>query len=537
MKKIKQVITLLLFTVIILSSFVGVTKAKSEPMTKANTIYYATFSDPIDLNPAISSDNASSEVTGFLFRALLKRDWSGKLIPDMAEAMPTISNDNKTITFKLRKGIKWHDGTELTSADIKFSYEFILEPKVASVRRSNFINIDTIETPDKYTVVFKLKEPDSALLPNFSYYYIIPKHIWEPELQKLLNGTYKSIKESKYNREPIGNGPYMFVEWKTAERVVLKRNPNFYDPQPKIEYIVFTITPSQAVAMVKTETGEADYVVVPESDVARMRTKSNLNTFVYDRASFDYIVYNLKHPIFSDKRVRQAIAHALNKEAMVKGIYKGVASVAHSSYHPKLWAYNPNVKPLQYNLNRAKQLLDQAGWKVGKDGIREKNGQKLQFVLMTNKGNIMREKLVVYIQNQLRLVGIKVEPRIIEWNTFLNKYYYAGKYDAVLLGFITSIDGDQTVLFHSDPAKGTFNRNFYKNPQVDKLLDDARKTFDINEQKKLYWKLQEIIAEDQPITYIAYRKNGLSFNKRVKNVKVVDLLGTNDGYMSWELQK
>ncbi|KRQ87315.1 Oligopeptide-binding protein AppA precursor [Caloramator mitchellensis] len=524
----KKLVSLILSFLLVLTLVAPNAIAKAP--AKGNEVYYATFSDPIDLNPAISSDSASSEVTGFLFRGLLTRDWDTKIIPDMAEAMPTISKDQKTITFKLKKGIKWHDGVELTSADVKFSYEFILDKRVNSPRYTDFEKIDKIETPDKYTVVFKLKEPDSALIPNFTFGYIIPKHLWE-------NVDRTKVKQSEYNKKPIGNGPFKFVEWKPAERVVLEANPNFYGGRPKVDKIIFTITPSQAVAMVKAETGEADWVYIPESDIARMKTKQNLNVFVYDRLAFDCILYNIKSPYFSDKRVRQAISYATNKQAIVNGIYKGIGKVADGSYHPKIWAYSANVPKYNYNLAKAKQLLDQAGWKVGKDGIREKNGVKFKFVLLTNKGNIMREKLVVYIQSQLKLLGIQVEPRILEWNTFLNKYVNPRNFDAYVGGFTTALDGDQTVFYHSDPDKGYFNRGGYKNARVDYLLDEARKTFDVNLQKKYYAEVQKIVAEEQPMTFIVYRRGAQGFNKRVKNVKVVDLLGINEGYMQWTIDK
>lgn len=528
MKRNRLVICILLTLTLVITSFAGINIAKAAD--KDETLTIATFSDPIDLNPTVSSDSASSDVNGYTFAGLLTRDWNTKIVPDMAESMPVISKDNKTITFKLRKGLKWSDGKDLTSEDVKFSYEFILDKKVASPRYSDFESIDKIEAPDKYTVVFKLKQPDAAILPNFTYGYIIPKHIWEK-----VDRT--KVKQADANKNPVGNGPYKFVEWKPAERVVLEVNPYYYGRTPKIKRIIMSITPSQAVAMVKAETGEADLVAIPESDIARMKTKSNLNVYVYDRAAFDCILYNLKTPYFSDKRVRQAITHAMNKDAIVKGIYKGVAKVAESSYHPRLWAYSNNVPKYTYSLTKAKQLLDQAGWKMGKSGVREKNGKKFEFVLLTNKGNIMREKLIVVVQTQLRLVGIKAEPRILEWNTFLNKYVTPGKFDAYVGGFSTALDGDQTAFYHSDREKSYFNKGFYKNARVDELLDKAKLTFDEKEQKMMYAEVQKLVAEDQPMTFICYRRSATVVNKRVKNTKYVDLLGANDGYLDWTLTK
>ena len=495
----------------------------------ANEFRWATFSDPIDFNPALAKDSASTDVTSMLFEGLYTRDWSAKIIPNIASAMPRISADNKTLTIPLKKGVRWHDGTEFTSADVKFSVEFIQNKSTNSPRVANFELVDSVQTPDKYTVVLKMKSVDSAIIPTLANAYMIPAHIWSKV-------DPVKARESEFNKtKPVGNGPYTFTTYNRAERVVLTANPNFFGTKAKIKTLVYTITPSQATAMVKVETGESHMVAVPESDIARMQKVSRVNTTVYDRVVFDCILYNIKSPFFSDVRVRQAISHAVNKDFIVKGIYKGYGSVANGSYHPKLAVYNPKTHIYKYDPATAKKLLDAAGWKVGKGGIRVKDGKQFKFVLLTNKGNIMREKLIVEVQRQLRPLGIAVEPRILEWNTFLAKYVDVGKFDAYVGGFSTGLDGDQTVFYHSDKAKASMNKGSYANPEVDKLLEDARATLDLNKQKQLYGKLQEIVAKEVPMTFLVYRKQALAVSKTVKNVRIVDLLGFNTGFPNWQI--
>ena len=494
----------------------------------AGKLIQATFSDPINLNPALSSDSASSDVTAYLFRGLLKRDWKSNLVPDIAASMPVISNGGKTITFKLRKDVKWHDGKQMTSKDVKFSYEFILNKAAASPRYGAFEKISSITTPDDYTAVINFKEVDSAVLPNFEFGYIIPEHLWK-------DVDPAKAKQHELNKKPIGNGPYKFTEWKTAERVVMTANPDFYEGKPKVSEIVYQINGNQAVAMVKVETGEANYVAVPESDIARMKTKSNLNVHVYDRVVFDGVIYNLKSPFFNDVRVRQAFTHAINKTAIVNGVYKGIGKVADGSLHPKNFAYEPNVAKYNYDLKKANALLDAAGWKKGADGIRVKNGKKFEFALLTNKGNIMREKLTVVLQAQLKLIGVKVEPRILEWNTFLAKYVEPGKFDAYVGGFSTSLEPDQTIFYHSNKILGALNRGSYSNKAVDKASEDARKTFDTAERKRLYSIVQKQVAIDQPMTYLVFRRAGLALNKNITNARTTDLLGTNREEINWTI--
>jgi peptide/nickel transport system substrate-binding protein len=319
-------------------------------------------------------------------------------------------------------------------------------------------------------------------------------------------------------------GPYKFKEWKRAERVELVRNPLFYGEKAKTDGIIYDITPSNTTSLVKVETQEDNFAAVPESDVARMKTIPSLYVKTVTGTTFDYLVYNMKTPFFSDKRVRQAISYTVNRDAIIKGIYKGIGKPASGSYVPALWCYNPNVKKYTYNLTLAKQLMDQAGWKVGKDGYRYKDGKRFEVTMLTNQGNKMREKAVVLLQSQLKPLGIKVNPRILDWNTMWSSYIDIGKFDCYYSGFITGIDGDQTVMFNSDKNIGSFNRGGYANKRVDELYELARKTFNRDEQKKYYFEAQQLIADDCPMTFVIYRSNSYVFNKKVQNTQVYDLL-------------
>jgi len=312
MNKYKVWISFVLILVMLAATFTlvnaGTAKAPEKILTEA------TFSDPRTLNPIMMEDTASSDIIKRCNAALLKYDKNINLVPYAAESMPTVSKDGKTITFKLRKDIKWHDGVEFTSADVKFTYDMILDPDVMSPRYGDFLSIDKIETPDKYTVVFKLKKADSIILHEFQNEYLIPKHIWEKEDKKTLKANPKS-------RNLIGIGPFKFVEWKTAERVVLVKNPDFFYEDVKLDKYIISITPSTATALIKLEKGEANYVQVPEAEVARIKKLPGIKVITVQAPVFDYIGYNTKTPFFSDKRVRQAIAHAVNKNAFAKGIY------------------------------------------------------------------------------------------------------------------------------------------------------------------------------------------------------------------------
>lgn len=524
MKKAKFLVSVIVIMALLMSSTVA---AFAEPAPKSmGTLKFGTFSDPISLVPFMNADNASSEICALVFSGMLTYDEKLNIVPATAAAMPTMTPDGKKITFKLKKGVKWHDGTEMTSADVKFSYELIIDPAVNSPRRVDFMKIAKIETPDKYTVVFHMSELDGVILSKFTNGYIVPKHIYG-KVDKT------KLKTSDLNRSPVGNGPFKFKEWKTAERVELVRFDQYYDGKPGFNSYIYDINPSQATAMVKAEKGEVNRVFVPESDVARMSKITSLNVNKYVGNVFDGIIWNTKTEFFNDKRVRQAMTYAINKQAIVNGIYKGNGKVASGSFVPALPFYNAKAKQYNYDLAQAKKLLDAAGWKVGRDGIREKNGKKFKVVMLTNKGNIMREKLLVYVQTALKQVGVAVEPRILEWNTFITKYVEPGKFDAYVGGFITGVTADHRSFYHSDKSIGHLNRGRYSNPQVDKLVEDVVKTADINKQKELAFKVQEIVAEDQPYTFIIYRTQAYAYSKSVKNVKSVGILGWFNPEKCW----
>lgn len=533
MKRIRFAVAIALLAALFVTSFSTEAFAK-RPGKAGGEMKFVVMSDPIYLCPPMATDSASSDVYQFMFEGLLKVDKGMKIIPGIAE-MPTISADNKTFTFKLRKDVKWHDGKPFTSADVKFSYEWIMDKDVNSPRVNYFTYVDSVEAPDPYTVIVKMKQVDSSMMWTFTYPYIIPKHIWENVPRN--NAKIREYAADFINNKPIGLGSFKFVSFKKSERVEMVANTDYYEGRPNFDKLTVMIAGSTVASALKVETGEGDMTAVNEADIPRMKTKSNINTFVYNRAAFDALIYNTASPYFDDVRVRQAVSYAINRDALIAGIYKGLAAPAYGSYYPSMWCYTTQgVTKYNYDLNKAKQLLDQAGWKVGKNGIRQKNGKEFSFVLLTNKGNAIREKLIVVIQSQLKLLGIKVEPRIVEWNTFLTKYVYTKKFDAYMGGFQGGATGDQSTFYHSNPAIGKMNYGSYKNTRIDELYNKVKLTFDTEAQKKMYAEIQQILSKEVPYTYIAYRKNAYSINKKVKGAQVYDI----DGFMyfdDWYIDK
>jgi peptide/nickel transport system substrate-binding protein len=227
------------------------------------------------------------------------------------------------------------------------------------------------------------------------------------------------------------------------------------------------------------------------------------------------------------------MSYGINKQAIVSGIYKGNGKVGVSSFIPGTPFYNAKAKQYGYDLARAKSLLDEAGWKVGPDGIRVKDGKRFKIFMITNKGNIMREKILQYVQSSMKALGIEVNAQILEWNTFLTKYVEVYKFDAYVGGFSTGLTANHMAFYHSDKAKGFLNRGRYGNPEVDKLLEAVKGTVDRSKQAELAFKIQEIVAEEVPYTFIINRVQAYAYSKKVKNAASYDLVGWNDPEICW----
>jgi peptide/nickel transport system substrate-binding protein len=249
---------------------------------------------------------------------------------------------------------------------------------------------------------------------------------------------------------------------------------------------IMTLTPPQYTR--QTETAEF---------------KKSFNKFKYTASAYTYLGFRLSHPFFKDRRVRQAIAHAADKKALIDGVLLGLGQEATGPYKPGTWAHNPNVKRYPHDPGKAKALLAEAGWQPGKDGTLVKDGQRFVFTVMTNAGNEARAKTAAILQQNLAEVGIRMEIRTMEWAAFINEYIDKRKFDAVILGWNTTPDPDQYDIWHSSKTgPKELNHVGYANAEVDRLLDEGRSTFDLEKRKRAYFRIQEILAEEQPYVFL-----------------------------------
>jgi peptide/nickel transport system substrate-binding protein len=449
------------------------------------------------LNPILSTDTSSAAVEGMIFSGLAKVNEKLEMVPDLAEKW-TVSKDGKIWTFYLRQDVKWHDGVPFTAADVKFTFDSILNPQVNSVRRGDYI-IDgrpiEFKVVNKYTVQAVLPKPFAPFLAQAGM-GIIPRHLFAGQ----------DINTADLNRRPVGTGPFIFKEWQTGDHITVKRNPAYYGGAPRLLEIIFKIIPDDNAQLIALEAGEIDTAGIPAKDYRRLKTVKGIDLYEYDTLLYTYLGLNLANPKFADKRVRQALAYATDKNQLVNLIYRGLASPAYAPSAPVSWAYSDKVAKYPYDPEKARRLLKAAG------------AEKLEFTILVNQGNKEREKGAVILQQQYRKVGVKVNVRVLEWSALL-KLVNAPKdpkdFEAVIIGWSLGIDPDAYSIWHSSQYPKGFNFIKYHNTEVDRLLERGRVTVDRGARKKIYAHLWQLIAADQPYIFLWYPRAIEGVSQRV----------------------
>jgi len=452
--------------------------------------------DASNLIPILSSDSTSHGIAALIYNGLVKYDKDLKVVGDLAESWE-ISKGGLVITFHLRRGVSWHDGRPFTSADVLYTYRVTIDPKTPTAYSGDFLKVKKAEAPDPYTFRVTYDKPFAPALTSWSA-AILPRH--------LLEG--KDITRSPLARHPIGTGPYKFKEWVTGQKIVLVSNPDYWEGRPYIDGYIMRVIPDMATMFLELRAGGLDRMDLTPMQYTRQTEsrlfRRNFAKYRYLSFSYTYLGYNLRNPLFSDKRVRQAISHAINKEEIIQGVLLGLGKEATGPFKPGTWAHNPAVKRYPYDPARARELLAEAGWKDSDgDGILDKDGKKFSFEIITNQGNEVRRKSAEIIQRRLADVGIQVRIRVIEWAAFVKEFINKRKFDATILGWTIPLDPDLYDVWHSSKT-GPDELNFisFRNREVDDLLERGRSTFDLKERKRCYDRIQEILAEEQPYTFL-----------------------------------
>jgi peptide/nickel transport system substrate-binding protein len=494
-----------------------------------NTFVEASIGDARRLNPVIANDGASGTIIEQVFNGLVKYDKNIKVVGDLAERWD-VSNGGKTITFHLRKGVKWHDSVEFTADDCLFTYHKFIDPNVVTPYSSSYMDISKAEVVSKYVFRVTYREPFSPALESWAT-GMIPKH--------LLEG--KDINTDQFNRHPIGTGPYKFKEWISGQKIVLDANDDYFEGRPNIDQFIYRIIPDSSTMFQELLSGGVDMMSLNPLQYLRKsetrRIRENYVKFRYPANAYTYMGYNLRNPLFSEIKVRQALSYAINRQGIIDGILLGLGRPCTGPFSYVSWAYNPNARSYDYDPERARRMLAEAGWKdLDNNGILEKNGKPFRFTIMTNQGNTERIRTAEIMQQNLKTLGIDVNIRVMEWQAFLDQIDKRS-FDAIILGWSMGRDPDIYDIWHSSKTKkGEYNFIGYKNAEVDRLLVEGRRTFDMEKRKKIYFHIHAILAEEQPYAFLYVPDATPILHIRFKGVKV-EPLGIMYNFIDWYVPK
>lgn len=500
-----------------------------------DNIIVASIGDARTLVPILASDSASADICSLVFNGLVKYDKNINLTGDLAESWNILDN-GLTIIFHLRKNVKWHDGAPFTAEDVKFTYEKLIDPNIKTPYSGDFERVKNLEVLDNYTVKVTYKELFSPGLSSWGM-WIIPKHILENTKGLSLEETW-----AKFSRNPTGTGPYKFKTWKTAESIELVVNPDYFEGRPYINKYIYRIVPDQATIFLELQTQGVDETGLTPLQYKRQTDNKFFNKYFkkYRYASFGYtyFAFNLLDEKFKDKRVRQAINYAINKQEIINGVLLGLGRVCTGPFPSESWAYNSSVIPVAYSKEKASELLKEVGWSdTNNDGFLEKNGKIFEFTIITNQGNEQRQRVAEIIQRRLAEVGIKVKIKIIEWSAFLTEFINKKKFEAVLLGWSLSRDPDCFDIWHSSKIKeGEFNFISYQNRDLDKLLEEGRREFDQEKRKIIYHKIHQILYDDQPYVFLFVPDALPIVHSRFKGIEPAPL-GIGYNFIKWYVPK
>ncbi|MGL4253543.1 MAG: ABC transporter substrate-binding protein [Fusobacteriaceae bacterium] len=468
--------------------------AKKEP-SKA-TLNYAQISEGKTLDPQDSTEQYSQRVTTMIYDRLMEIDeTNGTTKPGLAERVERL--DDNTIILHLNKKAKFHNGDFLKASDVKFTLERAKSlPKVGHL----YALIENVEIIDDNTVKVSTSEPFAPLLNHLSH-----------KTSGIISEKYFKEKGNDYFQNPIGTGPYKFKEWRVGDRISLESNPEYFKGTPEIKEVIIRAIPEENSKVIGLETGELD--MVSDIDTIGRNTiigSANLEFLETPSTTTTYVGFNNKKDILADKEVRQALAMGIDRDAILEALLSENTKKANGFLAPPIFGYSEDSKLPEYNPKKAKEILEKKGLL----------GQKLTFGTSNSQ---LRTQMAEIIQAQLKEIGIDMNIQILEWGAFLTATGN-GDLDMFIMGWGPSTyDADYGLYpnFHSKQMGDAGNRTYYSNPQVDILLDGAKKEMDADKRKNMYGDIVDILNTDMPVLPMYYSNNTMGITKKLKNVQAV----------------
>ncbi|MDQ6825866.1 MAG: peptide ABC transporter substrate-binding protein [Candidatus Eremiobacteraeota bacterium] len=480
-----------------------VAEGSRHPWTQPHVLRMADIADPDRFNPLLSTMDLVEDLSSLTFSYLIIADANGKLVGDLATEVPNIKNggiskDGRTYIYHLHRAVKWHDNADFTSRDVKFTWQTVVNPNNNVLHREGYDRVNSIDTPDKYTLVVHLKDRYPPFVTKFFTSLqegakgILPEH---------LLGKLHDINQAAFNAQPVGTGPFKFATWERARRVVLVRNDRYFKGRPKLAKVILNVVPDDNTILNQVKEHSLDLVVSPPASLYdQYRSIPDVVTSLVPWNAENIFIINHKRPGLRHLEVRKAITMAIDYDALITKVTHGVGAVAHDIVPAVAIGYTNN-KPYLYDPAAANKLLDETGWKVSRDGVRSKGGERLDFGMHISNGSANGRLIAVQMQQYFRAVGIALSIKTYPYNVIFSHDgpIYTFRYDFANYSYTLPYDPDNLFYIGCDQIfpKGE-NIYHYCDAQVDAAEKAGLGTDDLATRARIYHKAEARIHETVP---------------------------------------
>ena len=519
MKKLSTVLLIIWLLVFVTMLPQTKAKGKNDGNPDGGALNYGEYGRPATLDPITSNDMISLRISELVFNGLVGIDEKQEIVPELAERVD-VSDDGLRYTFYLRKDVTWHprEGEEpkpFTADDVIFTYSVMMHPKTITSLKVRFEFIKSVTKIDDYAVEFTLKRPILNALAKFSF-KIIPKH--GPENPEFLT------REDLFVHKPIGTGPYVLRNITADREVVLVANDNYFQGRPHIDKFIARPFADQNIMTQALMFNAIDMIVlVNPRDIPQIQGDKRFVLQPYNALSYSFFGYNIRNPLLADRRVRKAITYAVNRQEMLDSFFQGQGTIISGPFAPGSWAYNLDVQPLPYDPQKAIELLNEAGFVQGDEGIMERDGEKLSLTLKVpiEKESEAVKRVVLAFRNYLSKIGVDIQGEFKEWLSWKNDVFLKHDFDVIFASWVFDDSADITSLFHSYEI-GPWRNNFgaYSNPEVDGLIVESKLTIDHEKRRTIYRKLHSILAEECPYTFLWTLTNYAAYHNRLRHAAI-----------------
>jgi len=500
--KMRRIISFLLLLIIYsaITPLRGLSEAKGPEAKKdkyyGGSLVWGVCYKPTIINPIFTTQSVSASLESLIFNSLIRWNAQGEIEPDLAESWG-ISEDGLVYTFHLRKGIRFHDGVECTAFDVKFTFDKFIDQQLNSPFRASFQLVKEFSTPDRYTFQILLTKASSSFIYRLIK-EIVPEHLFEKS----------DIRNSPFNFHPVGTGPFRFKEWTKDDQIILEYNPDYYEGRPYLDKIIVKTYADSRELWTALMRQEVDLsLFIERQDYEILKNDPAFKTYALPVDGYYAMVYNLDDPILRDKRVRQAIAYGIDRKSLIEGIGSGYGMECFSPFYPGSEGFNPQVKAIEFNPDKAIALLSEAGWQdENKDGVLERNKKDLEIRMLVDERDEVYRKLAMLIRQELQVIGIKLTVLLYNDDSALTEEFLRkNKPQAQLKLLLAGINPDQEEEVWSSQAFGRFNNVWgYKNEQVKRYFVLGKTTTDKRKRKWIYQEIHRFIYEDQPVCFLYF---------------------------------